>query len=111
MTNELAATAADRLQAQRLRVIAAIHALAQFLTDFPDVPTPYKIEAWSWADPRNGSDFERLAALDKLADDHEGIRDLIGKHEYTHLNLGTAASHGADLRYTLHTQIHGTEGR
>jgi hypothetical protein len=91
--------------ATRIRVIAAIHALAAWLTDNPDVPLPHSIDVRANAGPGwRSPDAERLDRLDRFAELHGAERYTIEEvYEYAKLHLGRPDTHGAELTYTMST--------
>ncbi len=104
-------TASDREVANRVRAIAAIHALAQWLTDNPDAPIPWSIEVN--ADPRTAPaavDQERIDALDAFADAHGAERTKHGPHHFALLKLARIPTHGVEINYIMTTTQQG-QGR
>jgi hypothetical protein len=96
------------LLAQRLHTIAAIHALAQWFTDHPDVPLPWSIEVN--ADPAaapDAPDDERLAAMDRFAVLHNAQRHSHGPHHFADVKLAEAKTHGTAITYVMATTIKG----
>jgi hypothetical protein len=97
----------------RVRVIAAIHAMAQWLLDHPDAPTPVSIRMIARAgEIHNTTDAERVAVLDEFHSMHPDSDryTLPGngrcQHEYAKVHLGGQESHGAELTYTVSTTTH-----
>lgn len=95
-------TESEGATARRIRVVAALHSVAQWITDNPQVPTPVSVALW--AAPAEGPDADRLAELDRFAEatgaDRYGLAEI---HEYAKYHLGTPAHHGAEITYTLAT--------
>jgi hypothetical protein len=94
VTRADADTLLARATAQRIRVIAALHGAAQWLTDNPDIPTPNDISIWS--NPPAAGD---VAAVDAFAELHGAERYTLQNHEYAKVRIGTQRD--ADVTYTL----------
>lgn len=94
----------DRLIAQRVRAIAALHAAAQWLADHPEVPVPQEITMFARPPyPYGSTDDARVAAVDRLHEQHPGQRYAIGEHEYAKIPLGSENTHGVGITYVLST--------
>lgn len=97
-------TQADRQKSHRMHVIAAVHAMAQWLADHPDAPVPHTVQMI--ARPMTGvdTDASRVDSLDRFAEGHGAHRyGLEHRYEYAKVHLGTEDSHGAECTYTLST--------
>jgi hypothetical protein len=105
-------TDADRAFTERLNVIATIHAMAEWLTQHPDVPTPHTVSMRARAGHiKDTDDAERVAVVDLFHAAHGGERYHLGglesiggrRHEYARLPLGNRGEHGATFEYTVST--------
>lgn len=111
------ATESDRQLADRIRGIAAIHALAQWLTDHPDAPMPHTIDVRVSAGTIWTPDAARMDTLERFAEVHGAHRyalpsdDGKRRHEYAKLILATTPHHGLDINYTLSTTLTDSESK
>jgi len=97
-------TERDRLIAQRVRAIAAMHAAATWFTEHPDAPLPYKVTLNADAAPDYLTpEPERIARLEQFAEKHDASRHAIKHHEYADVQLAETRSHGIEVVYTVWT--------
>jgi hypothetical protein len=89
----------------RAAKIAAIHALADWLAEHPEIPAPDTVHCYSHAD-RRGTEIDDLADLRKWADANGFAEPYRGTTTAgTSLTVAAAAAHGVFISYTRSVQL------